>query len=549
MNFGFAVAAATILSLTITNAPARAALGDHAWSQGWGVNGVGCAVDGAGASSIAGTVNGAVDLGGGVLPGGGGDVFVAKYAADGSHVWSGIYDATSFPNVTAVACTPAGDTYVAGVLSKGGTIDFGGGPIGGSFGEMWAVHFDAVGNHVWSDTFGTGVINDVDANDSHVVFAARNTGIANFGGGDLTVSGNVQTIVAMLTPCGAHEWSTAFGDAAVQEGREVGIAANGDVVLLSSVLGTTNFGGGALTADANSDLALAKFDVSGGHVWSQLFTGQFGAFTIFNTGMDVNTSGSIVLTGEFTGSTTFGGATFVSNGLDIFVARFDGGGIHNYSAQFGGVGDQSGTVAWFDPSFNIMLAGSFLGTLDFGAGALPTPTARSAYVASIASNGTLRYAKSFGGTSSVSRVEGAAGPNGEAIFSTTSFAAIDFGGGPVTGSHFLAKLEGEETTETATPLVGAPQRDELSVYPNPFVSNATIRFGTTSGSAGPTRVRIFDAAGREVRTFEGFASGGAPQTVSWDGRSASGVGVVPGVYFVRLEAGDRSQAARVVRIR
>jgi flagellar hook assembly protein FlgD len=97
--------------------------------------------------------------------------------------------------------------------------------------------------------------------------------------------------------------------------------------------------------------------------------------------------------------------------------------------------------------------------------------------------------------------------------------------------------------------VGAPQRDELSVYPNPVVSNATIRFATTSGSAGPARVRIFDAAGREVRTFEGFASGAASQTVSWDGRSASGAGVVPGVYFVRLEAGDRSQAARVVRIR
>lgn len=550
MKFCGLAASAAFVGFALAGPPAFAALGDHAWSQSWGVNGVGSAVDGIGASSIAGTVNGPVDFGGGTIPGDAGDVFVAKYSPGGSHVWSGIYEATSFPTVTAVACAPNGDTYVAGVLSKGGTIDFGGGPIGTTFGEMWAVHFDAVGNHVWSDTFGKGLINDVDASDAHVVFAARSNGTVNFGGSDLTTSGDVQTVVAMLTPGGAHEWSAAFGDGATQEGREVGLAANGDVVLLSSVNGTVDFGGGALTAVATTNLALAKFDAAGAHQWSQIFQGQFSSFSgVLYTGMDVNTSGSIVMTGEFTGSVTFGGGTLVSDGLDVYVARFDGAGFHNYSAKFGGAGSQSGMVAWFDPSFNLMLAGTFDGDLDFGTGLLANSGSRDAYVASIDGSGTVRYARSFGSTSSESRVEGAAGPSGEAIVSLAAFSSIDFGGGSLPGSFFLAKLDGDEIVETGAPAVGAPRPADLAVYPNPFTLGTTIRFGADGGSAVPARIRIFDAGGRQVRSFEGLPASGTGHVISWDGRSDRGAAVVPGVYFVQLEAEGERRAERVVRIR
>jgi hypothetical protein len=541
-------ARAVLVPLCLAASPAAAALGDHEWSKAWSVNGVSSAVDGNGGVSTAGTVNGAVDLGGGLLPGGGGDVFVAKYASDGSHVWSGVYDATSFPTVTAVACAPAGDTYVAGVLSKGGTIDFGGGPIGGNFGDMWAVHFDPAGGHVWSDTFGRGVINDVDAGDAHAVFAAQSIGVANFGGGDLNTSGDRQSIVAMLAPDGSHEWSAAFGDAAVQAGLEVGIAANGDVVLLSSVLGTADFGGGGLTADATPDLALAKFDVGGAHAWSQLHAGQFGAFsTILNTGMDVNTSGSIVITGEFTGSLTFGGATFVSNGLDVFLARFDGAGLHDLSDSFGGAGDQSGMGAWFDPSFNLVLAGTFAGDLDFGGGALSNAGSRDAYVASLDGTGTHRYSRSFGSSGFESRCNVEAGPDGGAIFNVVGPTGLDLGGGALTGSFYLGKLEGADGGTTATPVAAGRSDLSLTVCPNPSVSDATIRFATPSAGVGPARILVFDAAGRAVRTLP--SPGAGAHAVTWDGRSASGAAVVPGVYFVRVESGGITQTKRLVRVR
>jgi hypothetical protein len=536
------IVTAAVMAVGLASAPAHAALGDHVWSRSWSVSGVGSAVDGNGASSIAGTVSGSVDFGGGTLPGGSGDVFVAKYAPDGSHVWSGIYDATSFPTVTAVACAPAGDTYVAGVLSKGGTIDFGGGPIGGTFGEIWAVRFDPAGNHVWSDTFGRGVVYDVDASDAHVAFAARNNGIVNFGGGDLTMSGDTQAIVAVLAPDGSHEWSAAFGDGALQEGR--------DVVLLSSVQGSIDFGGGALSADADPDVTLAKFSAGGALQWSQIFAGQFAAFSsIQNTGMDVNSSGSIVMTGEFTGSVTFGGGTFVSDGLDVFVARFDGAGFHNYSAKFGGAGNQSGTVAWFDPSFNVMLAGTFAGDLDFGAGPLPSAGGNDVFVASIDGSGAVRFARSFGGTSGESRVEGAAGPGGECILSTVGFSSIDFGGGPLPASFFLAKLDGDEGVETAAPQAGGPRGTELAIYPNPFVAGTTIRFTAPGGGAGTARVRILDVAGREVRSFAAPGPAGGGWIVSWDGRSDRGAAVVSGVYFVQVETAETRRTERVVRLR
>jgi len=66
---------------------------------------------------------------------------------------------------------------------------------------------------------------------------------------------------------------------------------------------------------------------------------------------------------------------------------------------------------------------------------------------------------------------------------------------------------------------------------------------------GKVRVKVYDAAGRVVRTlFDGTQSAGQHGIV-WDGRDGAGSAVAAGIYFVRADAQGRSRTLRVARIR
>jgi endonuclease I len=84
--------------------------------------------------------------------------------------------------------------------------------------------------------------------------------------------------------------------------------------------------------------------------------------------------------------------------------------------------------------------------------------------------------------------------------------------------------------------------------PNPFRSFAVIRFDLP----GRDRVslRIFDVAGRRVRTLAGGSLMDAGRhEATWDGRGETGALVSGGLYFYRLDAGPLSQTRRMVFLR
>jgi FlgD Ig-like domain len=92
------------------------------------------------------------------------------------------------------------------------------------------------------------------------------------------------------------------------------------------------------------------------------------------------------------------------------------------------------------------------------------------------------------------------------------------------------------------PAVPGPH---LSLGPNPFVTDAAIRFTLPPGAAG-ARLTIHDVLGRRVRAF---APGPGAGAVRWSGRDEEGRSVAPGVYFVRLEAAGAIVVRRLVRLR
>jgi serralysin len=86
----------------------------------------------------------------------------------------------------------------------------------------------------------------------------------------------------------------------------------------------------------------------------------------------------------------------------------------------------------------------------------------------------------------------------------------------------------------------------FSVYPNPFASQATMRFFTPL--SGPYKLQVFDVRGNLTRTIDGNAPGPGWVEAVWDGRNVRGEKTSTGVYFIRAASGDRVETKRVLRI-
>lgn len=96
-----------------------------------------------------------------------------------------------------------------------------------------------------------------------------------------------------------------------------------------------------------------------------------------------------------------------------------------------------------------------------------------------------------------------------------------------------APVSSEGTPETPRALVLA------DVRPNPARGLTDVRFSLPE--AGPARIVVFDALGRQVATlFDGSLSAGDHET------RLDAAALAPGVYVLRLEAGRESRTARVV---
>ena len=103
-----------------------------------------------------------------------------------------------------------------------------------------------------------------------------------------------------------------------------------------------------------------------------------------------------------------------------------------------------------------------------------------------------------------------------------------------------------DVAEAAAPRV--PEVLALDNVPNPFNPQTTVWLTVPSPGRSVT-LRIYDVAGRTVKTLvEGEKLSGRV-AVDWDGRDSLGHEVSTGVYFARVEAGDETLTRKMVMIR
>jgi hypothetical protein len=180
------LALTALLTCFLAAAPGAAAPGDAVWARFINNEALATA-DGQGGTVVAAGFYQPVDFGSGTItPVSFGDLAVIRYDGAGQVDWLRHIVPGNDGSITVKAMTSdsTGAVYLGGTLWSG-SVDFGGGPLSG-MSEGFLVKLDAAGDHLWSGLVGNLELRKLAAAGGRLAVIGNNTGTTDLGGGPLT---------------------------------------------------------------------------------------------------------------------------------------------------------------------------------------------------------------------------------------------------------------------------------------------------------------------------------------------------------------------------
>jgi hypothetical protein len=261
----------------------------------------------------------------------------------------------------------------------------------------------------------------------------------------------------------------------------------GDVLLTGAVgFEGGDWGNGVPSPHGSVDVLLAKLaPTDGSAVWSRRF-GSDG--NIISSDVAADPSGNVVLATTFVGTGDFGGAPIIATGMEneIVVAKYDGSGAHLWSKGFG-----PGLVPMVktDPAGNVVILTRCSGTNDFGGGPI-SGGPLDMCVAKLDASGGHLWSKRFTGEGDRQALSLAVDTTGDVIFCGYLYSPMDFGGGPIGAvglgqQGFLVKLSADGSHAWSKALGGSDTTFyAVAVDPKDVIVVAGSHFGTGDFGGG-----------------------------------------------------------------
>lgn len=351
-------------------------------------------------------------------------------------LWSQSFGDDQRQTVYAVAVDSGNNVWIAGEFN--GAVNFGGGALTSNNSDIFLAKFDEHGTHLYSASFGDdgpqaarGLA--IDSNDN-VFLAGDCGGTTNFGGGDLTAS-VFDICLAKFSSTGMHLQSRLFGGANVQQISGIGIDSNDDLIIAGTYSGSIDFDGTMVSATGATfpDVYIATID---GTDLSATVAQSFGDTNVDEVHSLAVRGTTAWVGGRFQTEIDFTGTPITASGgagdYDGYLVQISSTGTVSYAAGYGSAGDQSVDRVGMDANSNVCAGGSFEGTINLGGGNL-TSNGADVFLGCLDSNGGHLWSGSFGDAAVQDVDDVAIGP--DRIFVTGSFSGtVDFGGGPVTAT-------------------------------------------------------------------------------------------------------------------
>jgi hypothetical protein len=146
-------------------------------------------------------------------------------------------------------------------------------------------------DHVVVDSTGAAIV------------AGRFSGTIDLGDGPVAAVEGVDGFTAKVTPAGDVTWLRTYGSPSDDEMTGLALLPDDSVIVLGSVAGAIDLGGGPLDARSDSrTLFVARYAADGAYVWAKRWSSDVGMSSAQYP--VVSEDGAIYLVGGFTGGTT-----------------------------------------------------------------------------------------------------------------------------------------------------------------------------------------------------------------------------------------------------
>lgn len=209
-------------------------------------------------------------------------------------------------------------------------------------------------------------------------FAGEIVGPTDLGGGALAAKGGKDAFFAAYDPNGALSFGASFGSVADDIGTAAAATPDGEWIVVGEVGGDVDYGGLTVTGRGGSDALVLRVGKNGTVRWARHLGGP-GADSA--SAVAVGADGTIHVAGCFTGQGDFGDHSLVAATLstDAFVVAMDGEGKVQRAGALGGAGEECATGLAVEPSGAVVLSGRFKGQTTIGE-AKASSTAEAGFV-------------------------------------------------------------------------------------------------------------------------------------------------------------------------
>lgn len=204
----------------------------------------------------------------------------------------------------------------------------------------------------------------------------------------------------------SYQWGLHLGSTGTDRSRTTAYDADGNVYIAGSFSGTVDFdpgtGSADLTATADADIFLAKYDAAGNYVWAKALHGTAGMNEAY--GLAVLPGGGVVVGGTFRDTIDFDPGVpevlQISAGHgDAFFAVYDAAGNYVRSTTIADLYNGVLKKIAVDASGNIYVGGEFSAQADFNPGGTPVildPASGGLFFAKYSASGNNLWARNVG---------------------------------------------------------------------------------------------------------------------------------------------------------
>lgn len=320
------------------------------------------------------------------------DVFVAKFAADGTFLWAVRGGGASQDQAAGIAMDATG-LYITGTFNVSASFGaFTLNTTGGTGTDIYVAKLDFNGNFLWAENFGASGIGGDNGQAlctdglGNVYLSGTIGGNATIGGFPLTTTGGTLgdlLVVKLAAANGSVIWAKNGGSSASSDnGTGSSICYHpglGEVIVGGSYFGTAaTYGGFTLTNSGGNDLVLLELDAATGAFQQAIGVGG-------SAGGDEDVSGvcydpstqDVFLTGFYNGTITFPDLALLPNAGagDLYIARYSpASNTFLWSVSSGSTGEERSFGICNNGNGQVYIAGYFGGAMSFGPVNLNTAT-------------------------------------------------------------------------------------------------------------------------------------------------------------------------------